>query len=387
MAQTPFNFLDLDTFVRDTPHDELAKLRRESPVHWNRQGELWLVTRYRDIVHREDPGLFRAPRPHHRGHAASVRGTRWGMITNGLAHLDPPSIPASAVMSPPSRRAPSPPWRRRSAPCVEVIDRALQSATVILRQTSRSACPSRCARGRAGFPETSRARSTGRRHGPPEIRSSRAGRRARSSRSCTRMRSRLSPSRRREPKNDAQRARHAKFADGTVIQTNVRALLLVTVDRSVRHDSQHHLGRDARAARLSAEHARLVEAPELVPTAVEEMLRWETRPSTSADRDRRYRAARIKILRGSASSVLRSANRDEEVFTNPEVRRRAPAKRAPRVRPLPHFCLARPGAHAGRARCRRDRERKLRVEATGPLRRARSNFRTASDDAVKITAP
>ena len=98
MDTTPFNFLDLDPFVRDTPHEELAKLRREMPVYWNPMppdpitpgSGFWLITKHRDIVPIEkNPTLFSS---HHGLTIADSpppsAGKAWTMITNGLAHLD-----------------------------------------------------------------------------------------------------------------------------------------------------------------------------------------------------------------------------------------------------------------------------------------------------------
>ena len=50
------------------PYDDWAWLRRESPVHWDEEGEVWGIARHEDVLAIEkDPKRFssrRAPRPH-----------------------------------------------------------------------------------------------------------------------------------------------------------------------------------------------------------------------------------------------------------------------------------------------------------------------------------
>jgi cytochrome P450 family 142 subfamily A polypeptide 1 len=50
------------------PYDDWAWLRRESPVHWDEEGEVWGIARHEDVLAIEkDPRTFssrRAPRPH-----------------------------------------------------------------------------------------------------------------------------------------------------------------------------------------------------------------------------------------------------------------------------------------------------------------------------------
>src|SRR4029077_4080402 len=98
MRARPFDFTSLDIFVKDVPHDELAQLRRETPVYWNQipnstaEDGFWLILRHKDIVQIEkNPILFSS---HHGLTLAetppSTCGPQWSMVRDGLTHLDPP---------------------------------------------------------------------------------------------------------------------------------------------------------------------------------------------------------------------------------------------------------------------------------------------------------
>ena len=45
----PLDILDGDFYVND-PYSRYAWLREESPCHWDEINELWVITRYDDIV-------------------------------------------------------------------------------------------------------------------------------------------------------------------------------------------------------------------------------------------------------------------------------------------------------------------------------------------------
>jgi cytochrome P450 len=124
--------------------------------------------------------------------------------------------------------------------------------------------------------------------------------------------------------------------------------------------------------------ARLRTDPGLLPTAVEEMLRWWTPVMTF----RRTASAECevggqRIRRGDKVVVsFSSANRDEAVFADPD---RFDIERAPNPHLVfghgPHFCL---GAHLARAQMRALFAEVLRRTATlraaGPPALLRSNF-------------
>src|SRR5215211_520019 len=124
---------------------------------------------------------------------------------------------------------------------------------------------------------------------------------------------------------------------------------------------------------------RLCEERSLLPTAVEEMLRWVTPVMEfrrTATRDVELHAQRI----AAGDKVILfycSANRDEAVFTDPE---RFDVARDPNPHIAfggggPHFCL---GTHLARLELRLLFETLLDrvpdLELAGPVRRLRSNF-------------
>jgi cytochrome P450 len=129
-----------------------------------------------------------------------------------------------------------------------------------------------------------------------------------------------------------------------------------------------------------AERARLLADPSLLPTAVEEMLRWVTPVITfrrTATRDTGL--AGVPIRAGDKVVVFyASANRDETVFANPDA---LDVGRTPNEHLTfgsgPHFCL---GASLARLQMRVLFEELLRrlpdMELAGPVRRLQSNFQS-----------
>jgi len=126
------------------------------------------------------------------------------------------------------------------------------------------------------------------------------------------------------------------------------------------------------------QRARLLADPSLLPTAVEEMLRWVTpvmvfRRTSQTDCE----LGAQKIREGDRVTIwYASANRDEEVFPDAH---RFDVGRTPNDHLGfgigPHFCL---GAHLARLEIRTMFEELLRrlpdIELAGPVERLRSNF-------------
>ncbi|HEY8518289.1 MAG TPA: cytochrome P450 [Candidatus Binatia bacterium] len=126
------------------------------------------------------------------------------------------------------------------------------------------------------------------------------------------------------------------------------------------------------------ERRKLIENPNLIPTAVEEMLRWVSPVSQfrrTATRDTEIRGQ--KIREGDKVVIYyQSANRDEDVFPDPfkfDVTRTPNNHLAFGIGE--HFCL---GANLARLEIRVMFEELLRrmpdIELAGPVRRLRSNF-------------
>jgi len=127
-----------------------------------------------------------------------------------------------------------------------------------------------------------------------------------------------------------------------------------------------------------AERQKLLDNPALLPTAVEEMLRWvspvsQFRRTTTRDTEIRGQ----KIREGDKVVIYyQSANRDEDIFTDPY---KFDVARSPNNHIAfgigEHFCL---GANLARLEIRVMFEEILRrmpdIELAGPVRRLRSNF-------------
>jgi cholest-4-en-3-one 26-monooxygenase len=127
------------------------------------------------------------------------------------------------------------------------------------------------------------------------------------------------------------------------------------------------------------QRTKLLADPALLPTAVDEMLRWGSPVMhfrRTAQRDTEIRGQRI----GEGDKVVIfyiSANRDEDVFDNPYVFdvERSPNEHVAFGGGGPHFCL---GANLARLEIRVMFEELLRrvpdMELSGPVQRLRSNF-------------
>jgi cholest-4-en-3-one 26-monooxygenase len=137
--------------------------------------------------------------------------------------------------------------------------------------------------------------------------------------------------------------------------------------------------------------ARLVADPSLVPSAVEEMLRWVSPVMyfrRTATCDTELRGVPIKENQKVCLYYV-SANRDEEVFPDPQ---RFDVGRTPNEHLAfgmgQHFCL---GTNLARLEIRVMFEELVqrfpKVEATGPARRLRSNFINGYKEVpVRLTA-
>ena len=126
------------------------------------------------------------------------------------------------------------------------------------------------------------------------------------------------------------------------------------------------------------ERARLMAKPELLPTAVEEMLRWVSPLiyfRRTATKDVELRGQKIKE-NDKVAIWYPSANRDEDVFAEPE---KFDVGRTPNNHVAfgigQHFCL---GANLARLEIKIMFEELIRrmpdIQLDGPVRRLRSNF-------------
>jgi cytochrome P450 len=191
--------------------------------------------------------------------------------------------------------------------------------------------------------------------------------------------SRLAAERRREPRDDVTTRLVEAEIDGDRLsghEFNLFFLLLITAgNETTRHAMSN--GLHALLTHLD-ERDRLLADPSLVPTAVDEILRWA--PSLHHFRRTATRDVELHgtLIRAGDKVVLWyvSANRDEAQFPDPfrfDVGRSG--NRHVAFGMGPHFCL---GAHLARLELRIWLEELLpyldRIELAGPPVRLRSNF-------------
>ncbi|MBR7838727.1 cytochrome P450 [Actinospica durhamensis] len=157
---------------------------------------------------------------------------------------------------------------------------------------------------------------------------------------------------------------------------NYFLLLVVAGNETTRHTITHSM---LALLRNPDQLALLQQRPELIPTAVEEMLRWASPVyhfRRTATRDVELRGRRIRAG-DKVVMWFASGNRDEEVFADPyrfDVTR-TPNDHVSFGKGSPHFCL---GNNLARLEIRLMFETLLprigRAELVGDVRRVRSNF-------------
>jgi cholest-4-en-3-one 26-monooxygenase len=390
----PFDFTDLEMFAKDVPYDALRQLRRFTPVYWNptptetmpNEG-FWLITRHSDIVQIEKNttlfsshfGLTLAEAP------PATAGPPWSMVRDGLTHLDPPEHFAHKQIVAPSftPRAIAAMEARIRAIAIEVIERVCGLREFDFASEVALRFPVAVVLGEVlGLPPEDFERAV---HWNDVIFAPNDPEFPRSEGMIVVHEiydyalSTLA-ARRREPKHDVLSVlARTKTADGKYMSDEmfVRyfwSLLTGAFDTTASTISGGMLA----LIEFPEQYKMLLLDPSLLPTAVEEMLRWETPISyfrRTAMADTEIRGERIQ--RGQRVVMCyASANRDEEEFVNPDI---FDVTRKPNNHLSfghgPHFCL---GANLARVEIRilfeQIIQRQLRLELRGEIRRARSNF-------------
>lgn len=393
MRAKPFDFTSLNVFVKDVPHDELAQLRRETPVYWNQvpssaAGQsFWLITKHKDIVQIEkNPALFSS----HYGLTLaeappSTCGPPWSMVRDGLTHLDPPEHDShrqliAALFAPKAICAIE---NRIRAIANEVLDRACElqnfnfASEVALRFPVAVVLGELLGLPSEDFQKIIHCSDVVFAPYDPEFTRSEGVNVIQELYQCALS---IKAARLQRPTDDILSIlAHTKTADGTYMSDEIFvryfwSLVTGAFDTTASAISGGMLA----LISFPAEHEKLLADPSLVPLAVEEILRWETptiyfRRTAMADTV----IGEQKILKGQRVVMCyASANRDEEVFAHSEVFdvSRKPNDHLSFGRGV-HFCL---GANLARSELRiifdEIIRRKLRVELQGEIRRARSNF-------------
>jgi cytochrome P450 len=182
-----------------------------------------------------------------------------------------------------------------------------------------------------------------------------------------------------EPQDDVITALTVAQREGTLTERefdNYFGLLMIAGNETTRHTISHGM-------QALIEHPdqmqRLRDDPSLIPSAVEEILRWATPVMhfrRTATRDTELRGQKIREGEKVVTWYI-SANRDEEQFPDPyrfDIARR-PNEHVTFGPGGPHFCL---GAHLAKLETKvlfQELLPRLRsIELAGPVERMRSNF-------------
>lgn len=390
----PFDFTDLNRFAEDVPHNAFRQLRLLTPVYWNPaptpampEDGFWLITRHSDIVRiEENPAIFSSHFGLTLADAPSARTSpQWSMVRDGLTHLDPPEHSAHRQIVAPSftPRAIAAMENRIRATAIEVIEHACElrefdfATEIALRFPVIVVLGEVLGLPREDFERAVRWSDVIVAPRDPEF-SSWEG--AAVVQEIYNYALSTLAARRREPKQDVLSVlAHTKTADGSYMSDEMFAryfwsLLTGAFDTTASAISGGLLA----LISFPEQYERLLLDHSLLPTAVEEMLRWETptiyfRRTTMADTEingQQIRQGQRVVM------CYASANRDEDEFVNPDT---FDISRKPNNHLSfghgRHFCL---GANLARAEIRilfeQIIQRQLRLELRGEIKRALSNF-------------
>lgn len=400
MSPPAVDFYDPRTYTAGVPHDAFAVLRRECPVYrqeerailgWPAGPGYWAVTRYHDVVHvNRNPDLFSSQLG-----ATQIRDPKpedLAFQRRMMLNLDPPDHSRlRRIVS----KAFTPRRIERLAGFLRDRARALVDAVAPLgacdfSQDLAADLPLLALAEVLGVPAADRRLlfEWGNRvigfQDPEYARRDEAGRPIdpRSRAALGDMfdyAHRLAERKRRDPGDDVITGLLLAEVDGQTLTReeyeNFFFLLTVAGNETLRNVLPSGM---LALLEHPGEHRRLLEDPALLPSAIEEMLRFAGpvmcfRRTAAAD----VELAGVKIAAGDKVVVYyASANRDDAVFPDPD---RFDIARTPNEHLAfgagPHFCL---GAHLARLQMRVFFEEVLwrlpDLELAGPVERLQSNF-------------
>jgi linalool 8-monooxygenase len=383
-----------DLYVDRVPHDLFTQMRREDPVHWNREADgrgFWCITKYDDIVAiSKNPRLFSSAREHggHRIFDENVVG----VAGVGVEETDAPMI----SMDPPehnrNRRLVSPGF---TTPRLQVLETSIRErvCAILARLGDKKECefvsevaaelPIQVLGELIDAPQEDRMKlfdwsNAMIAEDDPELRKSPEVTAA-DVQSMAAFAARLWEERLAKPGSDLISMLVHSRIEGEVM-TKERYLgtfiLLIAAGNETTRNSIS--GGLITLAAFPDERRKLAENPALLESAAAEIVRFVSpimhmRRTATADTELRGRQIRAgdKVILWYVS-----ANRDEDVFTDPfrfDVTRTEPAHLGFGIGQ--HYCL---GARLAELQLRIFFGEFLRrypnAEPCGPIRRMRSNF-------------
>jgi cytochrome P450 len=390
MKLSEVNLLDLDLFVNGDPHQAFALLRREAPLYWHERQNgrgFWAVTRYHDALR-----VYHDPQTYSSEHGISLTfdnvmpeqaGSGMMMILtdpprhNRIRHVVSPRFTPRAIA------AYEPEVRRI---CNEILDAVIEGGECDFVVDVAAKVPTAAICEMLGIPAEYRDLMYSLGNAAigaqdPEYNQGRSpmetGRNAQAE--FFGYFAKLIDERRKNPGKDLISAftigevEGAKLTDLEILFNTF--LLIIGGQETTRNAIS---GGMLALVNHPSERAKLASDPGVMPTALEEFLRWTT-PVThilrTAGKDGELRGE--KIREGDKVVVWNaSVNRDEEVFPAAD---RFDVKRTPNDHLAfghgEHFCI---GAHLARLEMRVMIEQVMRrmpdLELAGQPERLRSNF-------------
>ena len=381
------DLVDPDTFVTAMPHEMFRVLRAEAPVYWHEEPDgpgFWAITRYRDVVTiSRDPGTFSSAL----GSAMRAEQPPEHLETQRLMmlNMDPPRHNKQRSLV---NKAFTPrmvmllePRVRRAAN--DIIDAIAERGECDFVKSIAAELPLMVIAEMLGVPHEDRHvvfSCSNRMIGmdDPEYRTTPEDGMA----AATEMyayANQLALERRDHPRDDLVSALMTAEVDGERLTELEFDLFFILLSVAGNETTRNLISGGMHALLEHPEQRdRLLDDPALVPSAVEEMLRWVSPVMNfrrTATRDAEIRGQ--KIANGQKVVMYYpSANRDEEIFRDPfafDVARHPNEHLAFGIGQ--HFCL---GAKLARLEIRIMFEELLRrlpdIELAGPVRRLRSNF-------------
>ena len=382
------NDLDSDPAWRDA---ELARLRREDPVHWDETNQFWLLTRHADVrAASKDPELFssQAKGP---WHTFDVHFSMQAL--DGPEHRRQRAI-ASKGFTPRMVRRLQDTAHDTIHACIDAV--AAQGRCEFVSALA-SPVPLQLIADMLGLPaehfELFRRWSDGTASADRDLRSSLAADQAQ----LERLLNEEAERRKSEPRDDLISAVVAADTEGRLDWGGEESFEGFSKDDLVSFAqfillAGNETTRNAISRGMLAliEHpeqrALLLARPELLPSAVDEILRWSSPVRVLRRVATRDTELRGKKLRAGDSVLLlyASANRDEEVFADPFAFR---VDRSPNEHITfglgPHYCL---GANLARMeietvfRALLERLRDLRLASGARVREARNPILSAIEE-------